>query len=100
MLRKLLITLTLIIIITIQKLSASEINIKVNGLVCEFCAITLEKNFKKSPQIEKIEINLEQKNIKLNVSNNKDISNQEITEIIINNGYAVAEIIRINNVEE
>ena len=98
MLRRFIIALTLII--TIQKLSASEINIKVNGLVCEFCAITLEKNFKKLPQIEKVEINLEQKNITLNVSNNQDISNQEITEIIINNGYAVAEIIRINNVKE
>ncbi len=81
----------------VTSLQANEINIKVNGLVCELCAITIEKNFKKLSNVEKITIDLDTKNVLLILSKNTDLTNDEITEIIINNGYSVAEINRVNN---
>ncbi|MBT4878790.1 MAG: heavy-metal-associated domain-containing protein [Alphaproteobacteria bacterium] len=84
-------------ILNFSALSATEINIKVNGLVCEFCAVTIEKSFKKLPKVSKINIDLEAKNVQIILAEKQHISDQEITDIIINNGYAVVEIIREND---
>ena len=75
--------------------NAKKINIDVNGMVCEFCAVTIEKIFmKKKDIIEKVEIDLDLKKVFLYFKDNKNLSDEEISDIIRNNGYNVVKINR------
>lgn len=75
--------------------SAEVIVVDVNGLVCEFCAVTIEKNFKKKPQIvQSVKVDLESKKVTIALQEGKKLSDQEVKEIIVNNGYNVMQINR------
>jgi copper chaperone CopZ len=89
--------ITVFLFISLINLSfafAKEINIDVNGLVCEFCAVTIEKSFKKKSEIEKVRIDLDQKKVFLTFKDNKNLSDKEITYLIKNNGYSLVKINR------
>lgn len=74
---------------------AQDVNIEVNGLVCEFCAVTIEKNFMKQQDIvSKVKVDLEQKKVFLTFKEGQNLSDEEISDIIINNGYNVVKINR------
>ncbi len=71
------------------------IEIDVNGLVCEFCAVTIEKGFqKKFNYIDKVKVSLAEKKVSLYLPDDKDISDDDITAIVKNNGYSVVKINR------
>ncbi len=73
----------------------SKITIDVNGLVCEFCAVTIDKKFSKMKDIVKnVEVDLEKKKVFLEFSDGKNLSDQKITDIIRDNGYNVVKINR------
>ena len=74
--------------------AANKINIDVNGLVCEFCAVTIEKNFHKKAEIAQVKVDLAAKKVFLEFKENKNLSDDKITEIIKNNGYNVVKINR------
>lgn len=74
---------------------AKKIVVDVNGLVCEFCAVTIEKAFlKKKDSVEKLVVDLEDKKVVVFLKNNQDLSDQEVTNIVVNNGYNVVKITR------
>ena len=75
-------------------LQAKEINVDVNGLVCEFCAFTIEKNFNKKDEVESVKVDLDSKKVKINFKDGQNLTNQEIKDIITNNGYNVIKINR------
>ena len=75
--------------------NAAIVTVDVNGLVCEFCAVTIEKNFnKKSDIVKSVKVDLTNKKVTLVFKEGKDISDVEITETIVNNGYNVVKITR------
>ncbi len=91
---KKIITVTFLVFFS-TSVSAKEINVDVNGLVCEFCAVTIEKNFMKLKDIvQKIEVSLGKKKVFIEFKPGKDLSDKEITDIIVNNGYNVVKINR------
>lgn len=94
MFKKFITTFSLIFLIDISSVFAKEINIDVNGLVCEFCAVTIEKSFEKKDEIEKVEVDLEKKKVFLTFKDEENLSDEEITDIIKNNGYNVVKINR------
>jgi mercuric ion binding protein len=94
MFKKFITVFPLIFLINISSAFAKEINIDVNGLVCEFCAVTIEKSFKKKDEVEEIKVDLDQKKVFLTFKNGKDLSNKIIKDIIVNNGYNVVKINR------
>lgn len=83
-----------IFLINVSTTVAKEITIDVNGLVCEFCAVTIEKNFKKKDEIKEVKVDLDQKKVFLIFKDNKNLSDEIIKEIIINNGYTPTKITR------
>lgn len=83
-----------IFLINISSTVAKEITIDVNGLVCEFCAVTIEKNFKKKDEVKEVKVDLDQKKVFLIFKDNKNLSDEIIKEIIINNGYTPTKITR------
>ena len=94
MFNKFIIISSLILLINVSPTLAREINVDVNGLVCEFCAATIEKNFTKKEEIKEVKVDLDQKKVFLIFKDNKDLSNEEIADIIKNNGYNVVKINR------
>mgnify|MGYP001361684727 CR=1 FL=1 len=76
--------------------SNSEIlKISVNGLVCDFCARSIEKMFKKRESVESINLNLEKMLITIKLKDSYNLNNEEITKLIENSGYEVTAINRV-----
>ena len=73
---------------------AEEIKIMVKGMVCDFCVTTLEKEFKKHKSVETVKVSLSEKYIQLSTYKKLDITDEEITKIVNNNGYNIEKIIR------
>jgi len=66
----------------------------VHGMVCEFCAIGLEKKFNECEQVESIDVSLEDGTVSLVLKGGQKMDDAEITKIITDNGIAVANIER------
>ena len=94
MFKKFITVFSLIFLINISSVFAKEINIDVNGLVCEFCVVTIEKNFNRRDEIKKVRVDLDQKKVFLTFQDGKDLSDEIIKDIIVNNGYNVVKINR------
>ena len=68
-----LIVFTFLILIKYDKLASQDkinsevLNISVNGLVCDFCARSIEKIFSKKESVQSININLEKMLITINL---------------------------------
>ena len=73
---------------------SKKINVFVNGLVCDFCARSIEKIFKKNDSVYDIEVNLEKMLITIQMNENKTLDNETIKKLINDSGYDVTEIYR------
>ena len=70
--------------------------ISINGLVCDFCARSIEKLFKKKSAVKNININLEEMLVTIFLKKGETINNQIINQIITDSGYELKEIRREN----
>ena len=94
MFKKFITVFSLIFLINISSAFAKEINVDVNGLVCEFCAVTIEKNFNKIDEVKEVKVDLDQKKVFLTFKDGKDLSDEIIKDTIVNNGYNVVKVNR------
>ena len=84
----------LIMIMMICSAFASNIQVQVQGMVCDFCASTMETAFKNNTNVQSVDINLKTKIITLELKPGKDLSDKEIKSIVTNQGYVVTKIDR------
>ena len=70
------------------------LKISVNGLVCDFCARSIEKLFGKKESVDSINVNLEKMLITINLKKGKKLNNETIRQVIKDSGYDVTEINR------
>ncbi len=70
------------------------INIKINGMVCEFCAKSLEKVLLKRKEVSAISINLTTKDIILNMNPGQTIDDDTFKKLIKDAGNNAGDIIR------
>jgi len=90
--KKILIVLTFI---TISGTAyADTIKISVNGLVCAFCATSIEKSFKKQPAVDTIDVDLDHKLVTITTRPQQNLDNAIITKLITNAGYSITGIAR------
>lgn len=75
---------------------ADTIEVDVNGLTCAFCVDSLQRQLKKLPEIESVEVSLKRKKIRI-VSRNANISTERIKEIVINSGFTPVKIQRVED---
>lgn len=73
---------------------ASEIEVKVNGMVCSMCAQGIQKKFSQEKSIKTLKVDMDQKVVHISTLENKDISDDVIKKLITEAGYNVAEIKR------
>ena len=97
-----LIVFTFLILIKYDKLASQDkinsevLNISVSGLVCDFCARSIEKIFSKKESVQSININLEKMLITINLKKGKNLDDNTIKQLIKDSGYDVREINRDN----
>lgn len=95
---KTLILLLSIFLSSINFLSAAEdnydITIDVKGLVCDFCARSVEKTFSKTNEVESIKVDLDNGLIGLKLKDGGKLTDEKIKELIKANGYALESIQR------
>jgi cation transport ATPase len=64
--------------------------VKVDGLVCDFCARALESTFKKREEIGHVMIDLDKHTLMLHFKDGKTIDHKEIEKLVKDSGYTVA----------
>ena len=75
--------------------SASQmVTVQVNGLVCDFCARSLEATFGKRPEVASIKVDLDTKLISIAMNEGQDIDDTTIRETVIDAGFEVVAIER------
>lgn len=66
--------------------------VKVNGMVCAFCATSIEKKFNKLDEVSGIEVDLDSKVVTINYKEGKSLPEEQIRKIITESGYAISSI--------
>lgn len=77
-----------------EQCTANDVNVTVNGLVCDFCARALEKVIGERDEVASIDVNLDNGNVKIVMKEGKSIDDAEITSLIKDSGYDVREIVK------
>ena len=85
--------------ITTNGLSSGQItdniiNINVNGMVCDFCAQSIEKVFMKRIEVKGINVNLGDQKVVIYLEKETDIEDDTISTIFEDAGYTVETINR------
>ena len=68
--------------------------VSVNGLVCDFCARSIEKMFDKKEAVSRISVDLENMLITIFLRDNQKLNDETIIELIKDSGYDVIEVKR------
>jgi len=74
--------------------SASEIKVKVKGMVCGFCAQGIDKKFSADSAIEDVKVDLESQTVTLALKDGKDLEDGEIRAILRDAGFTPGRIER------
>lgn len=75
--------------------NASHAVITVNGLVCDFCARAVEKVFGKREEVAAVRVDLSKHQVEIDLKNDMNISDEDITKYITDAGYTLVEIKRL-----
>ena len=88
------ILLTGLLLLAPAVVQANTIEMKVNGLVCAFCARGIEKTFHKNPVVADVVVSLEDKLVAVQTKEGTDISDQELRITLTDAGYDIKSIER------
>ncbi len=88
------ILLTGVLLLASAVVQANTIEMKVNGLVCAFCARGIEKTFLKNPAVADVVVSLEAKLVAVQTKEGTDISDQELRTTLTDVGYDIKSIER------
>ena len=70
---------------------ADTIEVDVHGLTCAFCVDSLQRQLKKLPDIEKVNVSLKTKKVRI-VSSSEHIDRARVREIVIDSGFTPVNI--------
>jgi copper chaperone CopZ len=73
---------------------AGTIEMKVNGLVCAFCAQGIEKTLREYPATEDVVVSLENRLVAVATKDGQDIPDTELKKALTDAGYTVKSIAR------
>lgn len=74
-----------------------DIVVKVNGMVCDFCAQSLKKVFGKEESVNDIAVDLDNQTVTVDTKEGQELSDEKIKELIEWGGYDFVSIERANN---
>ncbi len=68
------------------------LHIKVNGMVCDFCARSVEKTFSKRKDVSKVSVDLDKGFVTLALKPNHALTDAKISSMFLDAGYKVTGI--------
>lgn len=71
-----------------------QIVVHVNGMVCAFCSQGLTKRFQSDPAVDKVNVNLDEKVVKVVLKHGSEMSDDTLKQHIQDAGFNVEKIIR------
>jgi copper chaperone CopZ len=74
--------------------AGKEITATVNGMVCGFCAQGITKKLSAEDSVEKVDVSLEKKTVKISLKDGKDLDDKVLEKILKDSGYNVEKISR------
>jgi len=74
--------------------AAPDVVVKVNGLVCDFCARSLEKTFRRTGKVSGVSVDLTAKEVRLKFAAGANIDDATIRKLVKDAGYAVVDVRR------
>ena len=95
----LIVAIMLTIFVAISVSHSKTIKIGVEGMVCDFCAQSIEKVFLKQAGVEKVDVNLNNGRVIIKMADvfqddEDGISNDRIEKLFLDAGYGVTAIMR------
>ena len=78
--------------------TAATIEVDVQGLTCAFCVDSLQRQLKKLPDIEQVDVSLKSKKVRI-VSSADHIDIDRIREIVIDSGFTPVHVSTIEDEE-
>ena len=84
---------TLLTLLSISA-QAGTIEMKVNGLVCGFCAQGIEKTLRKNPATADVVVSLEDRLVAVATKEGQDISDDDLKKALTSSGYDLKAIER------
>lgn len=83
-------TIALSTALTLMPLAAFATTMKadINGLVCAFCAQSLEKVLKKQPEVADIKVDMDSKLVTITFKDGQSLSAEKASALITDAGYA------------
>jgi len=72
--------------------SAETIRATVNGMVCAFCATSIEKTFRKQPEVKGVNVDLNNRLVTVTTKDGQALADGKITQLLKNSGYSVVKI--------
>ena len=75
---------------------AETIEMKVNGLVCGFCAQGIDKTLRRNPATADVLVSLEKRLVAVETKAGQDIPDEQLESALRDSGYDVTEITRSN----
>lgn len=80
---------------SLAALAATEsIKMRVEGMVCAFCASSIEKKLKALPATSEIYINLEKRVVAITTKDGETVSDNDLRKIIVDAGYQLQAVER------
>jgi len=79
---------------TSPKQTPHPITVKMNGLVCSFCAQGIKKKLLALPGVQAVKVNLNQKTARIDLEPETTLTDSKIEEAVRDAGYTVVEIQR------
>lgn len=73
--------------VTSMKVKKSEALIKVQGMVCAFCAQGVKKNFGTKPEVKSVDVDLDKMEVLVKFHPGKTLSEQDMKKIITGAGF-------------
>lgn len=95
-----LLILTAVFLMAVPAFAGQVAHIKVNGLVCDFCAQALEKVFGRQEAVEDITVDLNAKLITVTFKDGQSLDDAAMTKLVTDSGYTVENIHRMDMPED
>jgi hypothetical protein len=83
----------------VQVVEIADVSVGLNGLVCDFCSIALNKTFKKRDEVRGTYVDLDTKTLSIALAAGAELSNAEIVKLVKNAGYTATKIKRKDGAE-
>lgn len=74
---------------------AADVVVSVNGLVCDFCAQSIDRSFRRRPEVNAVRVDLTEKLVSIDFRLNQNLDDDTIREIITRAGYTVTGVRRV-----